>query len=135
MLTIRLTRIGKKNQPSFRVVVVDKRRSASAGKSLEILGTKNPHTKKVTLDKERINYWISKGAQPSPSVFNLLVSEKVIEGKKIAKHKVKPVIVTPVASAPVTPTPAPEAPKTPEAPVAPETIETPKEPEAPATPA
>ena len=108
MLVIRYTRIGKKNQPSFRVVLVDKRRSSKAGRSIEILGTHNPTTKRTTLKKERILYWISKGAKPSPSINNLLVKEKVVEGKKIAKHKTKPVEVVataPVAPAPATPTP------------------------------
>ena len=66
MLTIRLTRKGKKNQPFFRVVLVDKRKSSKAGSFVEDLGYKNPLTKKVSLNKERILYWISKGAQPSP---------------------------------------------------------------------
>jgi small subunit ribosomal protein S16 len=87
MLTIRLTRKGKKNQPFFRVVLVDKRKSSKGGRSLEDLGYKNPLTKKVSLKKERILYWISKGAQPSESIHNLLISEKIIEGKKIHVSK------------------------------------------------
>jgi len=83
MLTIRLTRKGKKNQPSFRLVVVDKRRSSKAGSFVEDLGYKNPLTKKISINKDRVLYWISKGAQPSPSVHNLLVSEKIITDKKI----------------------------------------------------
>lgn len=121
MLTIRYTRTGRKNQPSFRVVLVDKRRSSKAGRSIEILGTYNPITKKVTLKKERILYWISKGAQPSASINNLLVKEKVIEGKKIATHSVKKDKegqASPVA-APAQPVPAPEAPKAQEPPPAP----------------
>lgn len=86
MLTIRLHRIGKTNQPSFKIVVVDKRTSAAAGKFCEEVGTINRITKKTNLDKERINYWISKGAQPSETVHNILVSEKLITDKKIAVH-------------------------------------------------
>jgi small subunit ribosomal protein S16 len=82
MLTIRLTRKGKKNQPFFRVVLVDKRKSSKAGSFVEDLGYKNPLTKKVSLNKERILYWISKGAQPSPSIKNLLITEKIIDDKK-----------------------------------------------------
>ena len=88
MLTIRLTRKGKKNQPFFRVVLVDKRRSSTGGRAVEDLGYKNPLTKKVSLNKERIQYWISKGAQPSDTIHNLLVAEKIIEGKKIAVAKI-----------------------------------------------
>jgi len=87
MLVIRLTRKGKKNQPFFRVVVADKRRSAKGGRTVEDLGYKNPLTKKISLKKERILYWISKGAQPSATIHNLLVSEKIIEEKKIHVSK------------------------------------------------
>jgi small subunit ribosomal protein S16 len=86
MLTIRLHRIGKTNRPSFKMVVVDKRISAAAGKFREEVGSVNRIAKQINLNKERIIYWISKGAQPSPSVNNILVSQKVIEGKKIANH-------------------------------------------------
>ncbi len=83
MLTIRLTRKGKKNQPFFRVVVIDKRRSSKGGRAVEVLGYVDPLTKRRSFEKERILYWISKGAKPSATIHNLLVSEKIIEGKKI----------------------------------------------------
>jgi small subunit ribosomal protein S16 len=83
MLTIRLTRKGKKNQPFFRVVVIDKKRSSKGGRAVEDLGYKNPLTKKVSINKERVLYWIKTGAQPSASVHNLLVSEKILDEKKI----------------------------------------------------
>jgi small subunit ribosomal protein S16 len=86
MLTIRLHRIGKTNQPSFKIVVVDKRVSAAAGKFCEEVGTINRVTKQTKLNKDRIIYWISKGAQPSPTVNNILVKEKIMAGKKIAVH-------------------------------------------------
>ncbi len=86
MLTIRLRRIGKKNQPSFRIVVADKRVSASAGKFREEVGFVNRIAKEIKLNKERIAYWMSKGAQPSPAVHNILIAQKVVEGKKIAVH-------------------------------------------------
>ncbi|MEK7664088.1 MAG: 30S ribosomal protein S16 [Patescibacteria group bacterium] len=87
MLVIRLTRKGKKNQPFFRVVVVDKRRSAKGGRAVEVLGYVDPLTKRKSLKKERVLYWISKGAQPSVTMHNLLVSEKVINAPKINKFK------------------------------------------------
>ena len=106
MLTIRLTRKGKKNQPFFRVVVIDKRKSSKGGRSVEDLGYVDPLTKRKSLKKERVQYWISKGAQPSESIHNLLVSEKIIEGKKIhvskfSKKKQAEVDAKKVASAPV----------------------------------
>jgi len=117
MLTIRLTRKGKKNQPFFRVVVIDKRRTASGGRAVEELGYVDPLTKKKSLKKDRILYWISKGAQPSPSMHNLLVSEKIIDAKKIhvakSANKKKAgesaAVPTPAASPAPTPEAAPQA--------------------------
>ena len=87
MLVIRLFRVGKKNQPSFKMVVTDKKRPTRAGRFLEEVGFWNPLTKEKVLKKERILHWISVGAKPSASLHNLLISEKIIEGKKIPKHK------------------------------------------------
>ena len=88
MLTIRLTRKGKKNQPFFRVVVIDKRRSSKGGRAVEVLGYIDPLTKRRSLEKERVLYWISKGAKTSATIHNLLISEKIIEGKKITKFNI-----------------------------------------------
>lgn len=87
MLTIRFFRIGKRNQPSFRIVVCDKRNAPRGGRFLEILGFYNPRTKETIVEKEKIKHWISKGAKPSPTVHNLLAKQGVIEAKKIAVHK------------------------------------------------
>jgi len=81
MLTIRLSRTGKKKQPMYRFVIMDKRKDPW-GKSLEILGSRNPRTKETILEVERIKYWISKGAEASDSVWNILVDQKIVEGKK-----------------------------------------------------
>jgi len=89
MLRIRFFRTGKKNQPFFRIVVTDRRRPPRGGRFLEILGFFNPLTKERKLKKERIKHWISLGAQPSDSVYNLLIEEKVLEGKKAPVHKKK----------------------------------------------
>lgn len=87
MLVIRLFRVGKKNQPSFKIVVTDKRKPPRAGRFIEEVGFWNSLTKEKVLKKERILYWLSVGAKPSPTVYNLLVSEKIVEGKKIPVHK------------------------------------------------
>lgn len=87
MLVIRFLRTGKKNQPSFKIVVVEKTRSSTSGRFVEEVGFYNPLTKEKVLKGERIKYWISVGAKPSDTVHNLLVSGKIIEGKKIAVHK------------------------------------------------
>jgi len=87
MLVIRLFRVGKKNQPSFKIVVTDKKSKPRAGRFVEEVGFYNPLTKEKVLKGDRIKHWISVGAKPSPTIFNLLISEKIIEGKKIPKHK------------------------------------------------
>ncbi len=82
MLKIRLQRIGRKNDPSFRAVLTDSKNSTKSGRFLEILGTYNPKAGERNLKTDRIKYWISKGAQPSDTMHNFLVHDKVTEGKK-----------------------------------------------------
>jgi small subunit ribosomal protein S16 len=87
MLAIKLQRIGKKHQPSYRLVVAEKK-SKMIAPPVEDLGSYNPFTKKFTLNKERVLYWISVGAQPTTTMHNLLVSQKVISvPKKAIKMK------------------------------------------------
>ncbi|MEK7624487.1 MAG: 30S ribosomal protein S16 [Patescibacteria group bacterium] len=71
MLAIKLKRIGKKDQASFRVIVAEKR-SKINGRFVEDLGWLNPHSDKSKLNLERIAYWIKNGAQPTASIKNLL---------------------------------------------------------------
>lgn len=87
MLVIRFFRVGKKNQPLFKIIVTNKKRSSRAGRFVEEVGFYNPLKKEKVLKQDRIRYWLSVGAKPSNTVYNLLVSEKVIEGKKIPVHK------------------------------------------------
>ena len=89
MLVIRFFRVSKKNQPSFKIVVTDKKHPPKGGRFLEEVGFYNPLTKEKVLRKDRINYWLSVGAQPSDTVHNLLIKEKILEGKKIPVHKKK----------------------------------------------
>jgi len=122
MLTIRLTRKGKKNQPFFRVVLIDKRRSSKGGRAVEDLGYVDPLTKRRSLKKERVQYWLSKGAKPSATINNLLIQEKIIEGKKIHVSKIskkkqiaidaKKAAAVPAVKAEVTPAVQPEPEKT-----------------------
>jgi small subunit ribosomal protein S16 len=83
MLKIRLQRIGRKNDPAFRVVLTDSKNSTKSGKFLEIVGTYNPKAGETKFETERIQYWMSKGAKLSDTMHNFLVHQKVIEGKKI----------------------------------------------------
>jgi small subunit ribosomal protein S16 len=87
MVVIRMRRAGSKKRPFFRVVVTDSR-SARDSRFIEILGHYNPRTRPalVTVDRERVDYWLKQGAQPSDSVRTL-----------IARH----------LSAPATPAPSP----------------------------
>ena len=87
MLVIRFFRVGKKNQPSFKIVVTDKRRPPRGGRFVEEVGFWNPLTKEKLLKKERIKYWLSVGAKASDTVHNLLVKENILEDKKIPVHK------------------------------------------------
>ena len=83
MLAIRLTRVGKKKDASFRVVVIDSKRKVQAGSYLEMVGSYDPRSNKSDLKADRIKHWISMGAQPSDTVHNLFVSNKIIDAKKI----------------------------------------------------
>jgi len=87
MLVIRLLRIGRKHQPSYKIVVTDSRRPAKAGRFVAEVGSFNPLTKQRILKKQEIKEWLSKGAKPSDTVYNMLLEEKVLEGKKTAVHK------------------------------------------------
>ena len=80
---IRFQRIGRTNDPAFRIVVLEKERAAKAGNIVEQLGTYNPKSKALTLKEDRVKKWIAQGAQPTDSIRNLLISKKVIEGKKV----------------------------------------------------
>jgi small subunit ribosomal protein S16 len=73
MVTIRLTRVGAKTRPYYRIVAIDERRPRD-GRPLEYLGTFDPCTKpeRVKLEKEQIDAWIARGARPSPVVRMLL---------------------------------------------------------------
>lgn len=81
MVTLKLARVGKKKQPTFRLVVTEKG-SDPWGHNLEILGWKNPRTKETKFEVERIKYWLSKGAQMTATVNNLLIDQKIITGEK-----------------------------------------------------
>ncbi len=83
MLMIRLQRIGRKNDPAFRVLVLEKTASPKAGTYTDLLGTYNPKTKAFTMAEDRLKDWMKKGAQVSPSLHNILVSKGIIEGKKV----------------------------------------------------
>ena len=144
MLAIRLKRVGRTNDPSFRIIVQDHRRSPKKTRGVvEYVGSYNARHGKPQVNAERIQYWLSQGAQASDTVHNILVDTKVISEKKVNAHNKKtkivkevpvveapkpaaPVAVAPVvaeepapeAEAPVVEAPAEVAPEVGEAPVA-----------------
>ena len=81
MLAIKLSQSGKTNKKMFRLVISEKSRDPY-GRALEILGSYNPHSKELIVKADRVKHWISKGAQMTATVNNLLVGQKIIEGKK-----------------------------------------------------
>ena len=83
MLMMRLQRVGRKNDPSYRIVVTDKRTGVKSDKHVDRLGSYNPKTKNFIIDAVKAREWIANGVQPSDTMHNLLITQKVIEGKKI----------------------------------------------------
>ena len=96
---MRLQRVGRKNNPSYRIVVTDKRTGPKSNKNVALLGSYNPKVGQVQIKADEAREWIAKGVQPSPTVHNLLVTQKVIEGKKINVLPRKSPIVNPEAAA------------------------------------
>lgn len=96
MLSIRMRRTGSKKRPFFRVVVSEAR-SKKEGGFIEVLGFYNPRTKPavVEVNKDRVTYWISKGARPSDSVRTLLA-------RHLTRNRDE--VVEPVTAQPAAPT-------------------------------
>ena len=78
MLTIRLSRIGKKKKPYYRVVVTDQRRPRD-GRFVEIVGSYDPlkNPAEIKLEADRIKYWLGCGAQPSDTVRSFIRKQKI----------------------------------------------------------
>ncbi len=91
MVKIRLSRVGKTKQPSYRVVVADIR-SARDGSFIEIIGHYNPRTEPATIviDAEKAKKWLSQGAQPTERVSILLGKAGITEMPKINFSKKPP---------------------------------------------
>jgi len=71
MVKIRLSLKGRRGQRSFWIIAIDERRARDSGNYIEKLGFYNPRSKKIKLDKENINKWLSHGAQPTDTVKGL----------------------------------------------------------------
>lgn len=77
MLAIRMQRTGRKGHAQFRVVVQDARLTPTSGRVVAQIGSYNPHTKSATIDKEKVGFYLTNGAQPSDRVARLLKNEGV----------------------------------------------------------
>ena len=111
---IRLQRVGRKHEPTFRLVLTDSKNGPKSGKYVEVLGSYDPRREnKIEQFKvPEIKSWMAKGAKLSTTVHNFLISKKVLEGKKLnALPKKKPIVKAATegeaAKAPAAPTPAP----------------------------
>jgi small subunit ribosomal protein S16 len=84
MVKLRLMRMGKTKQPTYRVVAADSR-SPRDGRFIEIVGSYAPRQEenKVVLKAERVNHWLGEGAQPTDRVRRLLVGAGIIEGAPV----------------------------------------------------
>ena len=80
MATMRLSRIGSKKRPYYRIVVIDKRRARN-GRFLEVVGQYNPIANPVQMEinAERAQYWLSKGALPSETVRSILRKKELVK--------------------------------------------------------
>lgn len=77
MLAIRLQRLGRKGYPTYRLAIQESRRHPSSGRVVAYVGSYNPHTKESSLNTEKIEFYLSNGAQPTPRVAKLLKENKV----------------------------------------------------------
>lgn len=84
MVRIRLTKVGRKHSPAFRVVITPQREKRDS-KVIEQIGTYSALTKEVSIDKERAEYWLSVGAQPSETVERLLIAQKILKAPKVKR--------------------------------------------------
>lgn len=82
MLMMRLQRVGRRNEPHYKIVVIEKSKGPKSQKYIDILGSYNPKMGQVTLKEEKASAWLAKGVQPSDTVYNMLIEKKLIEGRK-----------------------------------------------------
>ncbi|MEK9155362.1 MAG: 30S ribosomal protein S16 [Patescibacteria group bacterium] len=86
MVTIRLSRTGKRKQPYYRLVVQDSKKDPWSP-AIEVIGNIDPRkeAKDAVINKERAEYWLKSGAQPSSTVKNLFIQLGLMQGKKMNK--------------------------------------------------
>ncbi len=77
MLAIRMQRTGRKGYPTYRVIVQEAHRQPTSGKVVANIGNYNPHTKEINVDKEKAEFYLKHGAQPSDRVVYVFESQKI----------------------------------------------------------
>ena len=85
MLKIRLQRTGRKNVPTFRIVLTDSKNSTKSGKFIEVLGNHDPRGDKGEVKADKVKYWMSQGAQLTGTLHNLFIKKGIIKGEKVNK--------------------------------------------------
>ncbi|MGM0439472.1 MAG: 30S ribosomal protein S16, partial [Patescibacteria group bacterium] len=91
MLRIRLSRVGRKKQPFFKIVVIPRGAGTKSRNFRDEVGTHDPVNKETIIDADKARGWIAKGAQPTDTVHNLFVKYGVITGRKVEAHDKDPV--------------------------------------------
>jgi small subunit ribosomal protein S16 len=89
MLAIRMQRTGRKGHAMFRVIVQDSRRTPTSGNIVAQIGHYDPHTKAATLDKEKTQFYLEHGAQPSERIAQLIRGEKIKLPEWVAARRSK----------------------------------------------
>ena len=83
MLMLRLQRIGRRNEAHFKIVVIEKTKGPKSQKYVDIIGSYNPKLGRVQLDADKVKKHLANGVQPSDTVRNILISEGLLEGRKV----------------------------------------------------
>ncbi len=118
MLKIRLQRVGRKHEPTFRIVLTESENSTKSGRLKEVLGSYDPRKSNEQIKTDRVKYWLDKGVKVTGTVHNLFVTHKILNSKKInVLPKKTPIIKEAPAEAAPAAAPAPEAAPVAEAPV------------------
>jgi small subunit ribosomal protein S16 len=109
MLKIRLQRVGRKHEPSFRLVLTDSKNSTKSGRFDEVLGSYDARKTNEKFNAERIKSLLSQGVGLTPTVNNLLIKHGIIRGKKVDVARVPATALTAAPEAEVAPAEDPAA--------------------------
>lgn len=124
MLKIRLQRVGRKHEPTFRLVLTESENSTKSGRFKEILGSYDARKETDLLKTDRIQYWLGQGVKTTGTVHNLLIKHKLLDAKKVNVLP-KKTYTPPVVEAPVEVAPAAEVAADAPVEAAPEVVEAP----------